>query len=901
MAHAAPLPAPLLLLLLHQRDAYSTTYLLSNGAKRVVFSQSPVHYQDAEGDWRTIDASFVAEEDGTYVTKAAAVEVVVGAQTEKRAPVSVRRGEYEVSLDLVMASERQPTVADTKATFSDVAEQTDVVYEATGDGLKETLILASAGAPSSFTFRVVHEGLDLRRDDVDGWALYAAGQSEPVLLLGQLLVWDSSVDESDVPAYCDEARMQVLPGEGSSNIVYHIPDEWLADKERVYPVYVDPSLFTRAPYDCYISYGQPNSGHNTQDLFVGKVSTDVSLCKTLVKYPQVNYGASIASDAHISSATFSVRQYWQASSGKAVNCYRVTNDSTAWGESATWNSVTINETAGRTKTPTASACWLDFDCQSDVQGWIRNDYANKGFVLTAGSWDSSYAHKLRSGEYSDADYRPTLTVDYESPTASSATDPPGTPSYRIDDTVTVKVTPSVAVPSQLTEIRMGVNRVTASGADEPIDSRRGVFAWFASPPASPWVYQATANGGYFAYYNSNDYGIDHVVPLLSQCSIAANHSYATFKFQIDNDFGDKQDNDFDTYLAMSSGSGNSWSGVWRDDASNAVDILPKPVTSAAATSTPSQGYFVNHDTDNDGSASAASGEPDAKNDENGQGRGDITLTWSASPLADGYRIYLWDGVQFRHIDSVSGGASTSWSSAGKQIFPSDSTLEGWADNGRTTSPFLLGNGLDLRDDPNRLYLKMSGGLSDAWHYYRFQVCPYSEIGVVTSGCNNADHTLPSRSIVVPNDPQHTTHSFGEWNGHDVSAGLDSGNLRLSTTDLAIASFGPAAILERSYCSQVTSADRFAPGWRFAFDASLAISANQITYADAEGIEHLFTKAGSSWQAPNGYFATLAAAGSDWTLTFTDSSVLRFDSAGILTKESDANGNETTYAWSAGDL
>jgi len=714
--------------LVKERTTYATTYELSNGQRRVVFSQVPVHFQDEAGDWQTIDPTLEAIGDGVFATTAAPVEVEIAPQAENRAPLQLTAGQYEVSLDLLGAEESELTVGDLRASFPGVATATDLRYEPTGDGLKETLVLRSTDAPNSFTFRLTHTGLELRHDEVDGWGLYEPGGKEPVLLIGELLVWDSSRDESDVPAYCDGAKMKVEPGSGASTFTYQIPSEWLDDEERLYPVFVDPNLFTRNPTDVYISDGYPDTCYGTsEDLFVGKVSVATSLCKTLVKFPQIENPENIPTGSVITDATFSARQYWQASSGKPFKCYRVTNDSTLWGEAATWNNVTISGTSVLDdEYPEGDTDWLDWSCVDYVQGWVDEDFANKGFLITAGSWDSSYAHKLRSGEYSNADYRPKLSVDYDPPEAVVTPDLDVDGHFRIGEMVAVEVAAeNVSEVDMVTMLKMGINRVDDQGAAEPVDDRRGVMAWFAEEPSSPWVSEAADGGGYVAYYDSTDYGIDHIEPLLDECDYDPETATATLVFRVGLDWGDQDDNDFDTYIATAAEQ-NSWNSGWVDDTANALDIFGT-------------------------------------------------------------------------------------------------------------------------------------------------------------------------------DPQHTTYEFDEWVGHASAVELEDGTLIAETTDLAIDSWGPPAELARSYSSERTSAYRFAPGWYFAFDAALDISANEITYTDASGDEHLFELVGSDWAAPTGLAATLVNVGSHWTLTFPDSSLLGFNSSGRLTRAADANGNETLYAWNDGDL
>ena len=90
---------------------------------------------------------------------------------------------------------------------------------------------------------------------------------------------------------------------------------------------------------------------------------------------------------------------------------------------------------------------------------------------------------------------------------------------------------------------------------------------------------------------------------------------------------------------------------------------------------------------------------EGNDDTNGQGRGSVTLAWPASPGADGYNIKLWDGYQY---DQVATTTSTSWTSAGKGLYPTDTQIAA-IPSGSTANPFKAGSGLDLRDNPDALY------------------------------------------------------------------------------------------------------------------------------------------------------------------------------------------------------
>ncbi len=883
-----------------KRQIYSTRFLLDNGQFRTVFSQAPVHYKDAEGAFQPVDLTLKATEDDRYEAKAAPLVVSFGDGSEESAPISVSSAAGTVSMELEDAAESVIAVDGAKATYAEVLPGVDVVYETLGDGLKETLVLASAESPNAFTYTLSHAGFTLKKDAGGEWGLFKAEAQEPAFHLGGIAVWDSSLDEGEMPAFCDGARLVVEPGKGKSSITYTVPKTWLENEARIYPVSVDPNLFTRNPTDTYISPGYPNTCYGTAtNLLAGKVSAATGYCRTLVKFPQLDNENNLPDDSHIADATFSIRQYWQPTTNNdRTHVYRVGVGSTLWGEGGTWNTITLSDSVEISPdhfSPSGST-WLNVSCPGVVQYWAtRADSYNKGFQIRSKSSEgSSYARKFRSGEYADADYRPKLSVDWERPSMDSSADQA---SYEVGETVTVTVdlgtedSPyTLENADQVTTVKMGVNRLDASA-----ENRRGILGWFATPPTDAgWVHEQARNesdelDGYFAYYSSTAYGSDHVTPLLSSCEIADDHESVTFTFAPNESWGTVDDNQMDTLLEMRSGN-NSWSSGWVPQTTDTFDVseaagVPQPLLSLSSTTTATSSWFSG-----------------TTNDTTDEGRGTVTLSWPTVPLADSYKVYLWDGAKYNLMATTT---STTWTTP-TDIFPTDTQIAAFAVD-YTGNPYDRSNGRKLRDNPNLLYQKMDGSTNkDA--DYRFKVVPHNNgynddtgIDADIDDCAPLRVTLDNRTVTDDEDPQHTDYEFEGWNGHEIGAELDSGTMTANVTDLSIASYGPAATLSRSYRSDESSAGLYAPGWFFDFEQSLDIGASEITYTDVARREHTFTGSGSSWSAPTGFMATLAPDGSNWELTFFDQTTLTFDSSGNLISESDAHGNETSYTWASGKV
>ena len=880
--------------LVEKRTAESSTYLLSNGLLRCVCYQAPVNFKDKDGVWRRIDPRLVPVSGEDAVTTAAApVVVTVAREASGREPDTVRHEDVTVTLDLLDCVEDQFAVDDASVTFRQVAPDVDLTYTALGDGVKEAITLRSPAAPATFTYRLTHAGLSLRQDEGGSWGLYKDGARRPSFTLGALTVFDSSRDEGDEPAHCDGARMQVTPGAETSEVRYVIPRGWLDDPARVWPITVDPSLFTRNPTDTYISKGYPNTAYgSSQELLAGNVSAASGTCKTLVRFPQVG---NIPADSHVSAATFSIRCFWQPSSpNDTVKVGKLAQSGTTlWGDASTWNSTDLNMERTLTSQQIKAQQWLNVACAGVVHEWlgIGNPASNKGFIVFEGSTAAAYAHKFRSGEYSDADYRPKLTVDYEAPrvdTSGIAT------SYRRqDDVITVQAqAKNVAHVSQIKNLRVGVNRAAGVPANY-----HGVMAWFAAPPTSnaSWVYRKTpvsgrawrASDGYVAYYNNTSVNVGHTEPLLGSCSWDPSTKTATFAFRASDAWPLGSGNTVDTVIDMTAGS-RTWSSGWVSHATPKFAVVsssaaPPPVTSLTSEVTATSAWFG----------------PGGLNDGNTAGRGSVTLQWAPSSGATGYQIHLWDGVKYDHVGSVSGGSATTWTSS-QAIYPTDSQIAAMNPASPSANPFAAPyDSRSLRDNPNALYQKMGGSTADT--FYRFKVVPVNgPVAADIATCAELRVTLDNRTK-QPNEDGgvHTVYDLGEWDSHDLACELDTGCLTAATTDLEIATHGPAAALLRTYSSARTTSGVHAPGWRFGFEQSLNVQASSITYTDAFGQGHVFPRSGSTCTTPNGFLGQLSAAGSGWRLTFPDQDYLSFDSSGRLTAKTDAGGEQTTYTWAGG--
>jgi len=122
------------------------------------------------------------------------------------------------------------------------------------------------------------------------------------------------------------------------------------------------------------------------------------------------------------------------------------------------------------------------------------------------------------------------------------------------------------------------------------------------------------------------------------------------------------------------------------------------------------------------------------------GRSKVVLTWPGVQGATGYKVWVFDGYQYRAFDV---GATTTWDSSQARIYPDPNWLASQADNSIGADPFNhAGGGFDLQDDPNILYCKTVGTTYDDRHNYWFRISAYNESGESPYG-NAYMPTLPN--------------------------------------------------------------------------------------------------------------------------------------------------------------
>ncbi|MFI1397372.1 polymorphic toxin-type HINT domain-containing protein [Streptomyces sp. NPDC020681] len=248
-----------------ERDQRSRTYENEDGTRTSELSTTPINYQDARGIWRPIEAALV-EEDGGWDNAADSVNVKIAGRADaaQLAAVTFPSGEsfgYGVS----GAAAAKGSADGNRVAYEEVLPGTDVWLDSQAGGVKETLVLKSADAPSGFVFPLTLKGLTARAGNGGIVLADAEGRTKAVVPAGFM--------EDAKGAVSHAVRYELVEQDGGQALKVSVDRGWLNDPARAFPVLLDPSVdTTAASTSMYVRDGGP-SVVGSSELHVGKSPT----------------------------------------------------------------------------------------------------------------------------------------------------------------------------------------------------------------------------------------------------------------------------------------------------------------------------------------------------------------------------------------------------------------------------------------------------------------------------------------------------------------------------------------------------------------------------------------------------------------------------------------------------
>lgn len=390
---------------LDKRTEFSRTLKNKDGSFTVQSFTGPIHFKDKRGDWRQVEGALVASDKPGYAVRNKAHRFGVNIK-DRLGPEAIEldtdQGTYTLSpegLDKAKVALTESPLATGPpgqvrkvASFKQAAPGTDVEYQVTPTGLKETITLAGPESPSTFTYLLKGPAGTRLTQAPDGSLLVETAKGKRAFALDA--PWAEEKAVLDQPQKTDamltaggrNASMSSKPVAGGHLITVAINSIWLAAAE--FPVVVDPTVTLIPGRDTIVTSGYPDSSHAGDGLIsVGTSGTEVKRGLVGVDTSSIPVGSTV------SAAWMYMRYDTCVSTGgpyacnvysHQINAHRITD---SWSEgNATWNRLDGQYDPGGPVGFSRAASeavpnWNYWNLQTMVQQWVTGVYPNHGFML----------------------------------------------------------------------------------------------------------------------------------------------------------------------------------------------------------------------------------------------------------------------------------------------------------------------------------------------------------------------------------------------------------------------------------------------------------------------------------------------------------------------------------------
>jgi len=388
-----------------KRTATSDTYELENGERETRVFETPVNFEDAEGDWKPIDQELESAVGGGLTNGANSFSLHL--------PDKVGEGAVRVSAEgrwvsyRYLGSATQPVEVDgSTATYEVPGEGPGFELDSLANGLKESIVLNDASQPSAYRFELAASAGITPQLTEGGAVAFTDEAGEVVAAMPAPTVGDAAGAEAGAEA----VRYELSPDEASWKLAVEIDPEWLHAPGRQFPVVVDPTIVTVKIASPELDCGIINGGSSEQS-FCGtsgwptlgtkatyKSSGADEYWRTLLRFGL----SSIPKESSISLATLGIYSPKEARNTSGVELWRVEapfDNTVSWkywatkfparrepwiNEGGDYNGLSGHQVTTLTGTRGNQAGWWTFQGEGLtwlVQQWMTGKVRNNGVLL----------------------------------------------------------------------------------------------------------------------------------------------------------------------------------------------------------------------------------------------------------------------------------------------------------------------------------------------------------------------------------------------------------------------------------------------------------------------------------------------------------------------------------------
>ncbi|TDD55309.1 DNRLRE domain-containing protein, partial [Nonomuraea terrae] len=418
-----------------KRSRFASVYELEDGRLQAEISARPTHYLDGKGDWQPIDTRITEVSGDGFVhgNDTNDFSTRFGDTTSKLMRVAL--GEQRLALGLPgEARQVTPRVEGSKVTYQGaLGEGTDLVYEVSATGVKESIVLARAPqGPPSYTFTFTVSGGLRAAPNADGSIAFMPPSGKTAVFTIPKPFMTDAADDPTAPhgKRYSPAVTQTATQQGDQVTITVSADAgWLSAPERAWPVIIDPTVVVTpdasTSNDAMIVSSSPRENYDG-DLRLAAGVSGRAIYRGVIKFPEV--ASLVPAGATLDNAELGL-YYDQTLAGTAASVPLEARAITqAWDPSTvTWNSINTQMGAVAATTTYQSAqanVWHTYTITDLAQGWISGSLPNHGVMVKA----VNESVEAGGPVYSSGDYAsgfpenpmPKLTLTYDMPSVQLA-------------------------------------------------------------------------------------------------------------------------------------------------------------------------------------------------------------------------------------------------------------------------------------------------------------------------------------------------------------------------------------------------------------------------------------------------------------------------------------------------
>ena len=335
---------------LEKRDEYSKHFYMSDGTFLATKYTLPVHFKTENGDWVEYDNTLEQQGDedtGVYTTVLSNHPTSLAIKAAPDRTASIDDSEYPISWGYEGAKSSKLRIDDknvhkqgnekftsldsltSSAKYKNLFPHVDLEYIIDSTGVKENLILKNKNAANEFVVDYRIGNLNVRKKDNQTVELINENE-ETIYIISAPKMYDSKDEHSEA------LTLAILSAEdGVLRVSVKADKEWLLEKNRAYPVVLDPvTIQSNDSLDekTYVTSANPNeSFSNDENIVIGN-STALGNSYGLFKQ---SFTPLQVSGFHIASAKLRLAIETNNNSSITLKAYEAENN---WAsDSVTWN------------------------------------------------------------------------------------------------------------------------------------------------------------------------------------------------------------------------------------------------------------------------------------------------------------------------------------------------------------------------------------------------------------------------------------------------------------------------------------------------------------------------------------------------------------------------------------